>query len=217
MKLCIGELNDWFDLAQAMLRTGLYPDFITVDGSEGGTGAAPVEFSDHVGMPMRDALTLVHNTLVGLGIRDRLRIGVAGKVISSFDIARCLALGADWCNAARGFMFAIGCIQSRSCHTDRCPTGVATQDPLRQRAIVMDDKATRVANYHLATLKNLAELIGAAGLMHPKELQPHHLMVRRADESIARLSETLTLIEPGALLDPARRSQLPEPYRSLSA
>ena len=112
-----------------MLETGIYPDFIVVDGKEGGTGAAPLEFTDHLGMPMREGLIFVHNALVGIDARERIRLGASGKIVTAFDIARAMALGADWCNAARGFMFALGCIQSLTCHTDRCPTGVATQDP----------------------------------------------------------------------------------------
>jgi glutamate synthase domain-containing protein 2 len=132
-KLCIGHPWEWFAICKAMLETGILPDFIVVDGAEGGTGAAPLEFTDHVGAPLQEGLLLVHNTLVGLNLRDRIRIGCAGKVISAFDIARAMALGADWCNAARGFMFALGCIQAQTCHTGTCPTGVTTQDPLRQR------------------------------------------------------------------------------------
>ncbi|HEX4509443.1 MAG TPA: FMN-binding glutamate synthase family protein, partial [Burkholderiaceae bacterium] len=139
-KFCVGHPWEWFGIAKAMLETGLLPDFIVVDGAEGGTGAAPLEFTDHVGAPVQEGLLLVHNTLVGLGLRDRIRIGCAGKVVSAFDIARMMALGANWCNSARGFMFALGCIQSQNCHTDHCPTGVATQDPLRQRALVVPSK-----------------------------------------------------------------------------
>ena len=148
-----------------MLETGIYPDFIVVDGKEGGTGAAPMEFVDHIGKPMRQGLYAVHNALIGIGARHRIKIGVAGKIITAFDIIRALALGADWCNAARGFMFALGCIQSQSCHTDRCPVGVATQDPLRQRALVVPDKAQRVAQFHRTTLAALAEM-GQIGRAH---------------------------------------------------
>ena len=143
-KLCIGHPWEWFALCKAMVETGITPDFIVVDGAEGGTGAAPLEFTDHVGTPLQEGLLLVHNTLVGLNLRDRIAIGCAGKVTSAFDIARLMALGADWCNAARGFMFALGCIQAQTCHTGNCPTGVTTQDPLRQRALVVGDKAERV-------------------------------------------------------------------------
>ncbi len=143
-KLAIGHPWEWFAIAKAMVATGVSPDFIVVDGGEGGTGAAPLEFSNHVGAPLREALLLVHNTLVGLNLRGQIRVGAAGKVVTAFDIARTIALGADWCNSARGFMFSLGCIQSQTCHTDRCPTGVATQDPQRMRALDVADKATRV-------------------------------------------------------------------------
>lgn len=199
-KLAIGHPWEWFGIAKAMLETGITPDFIVVDGAEGGTGAAPVEFTDHVGVPLQEALLLVHNTLVGTGLRDRIRIGASGKIVTAFDIVRTLALGADWCNSARGFMFALGCIQSQSCHTDRCPTGIATQDPLRQRAIVVPDKAERVANFHRNTLKALAELIAAAGLSHPSELKPHHLVRRVSANQVKLASALLPYLEPGQLL-----------------
>ena len=180
-KLCVGHPIEWFGIAKAMLRTDIVPDFIVVDGAEGGTGAAPAEFSDHVGMPLRDGLRLVHNTLIGLGLRPRVKIGAAGKIISSFDLARTLAIGADWCNSARGFMFAVGCLQSLHCHTDACPTGVATQDPLRQKALVVADKSLRVKSFHAQTVASLAELVGAAGLEHPSQLRPTHIMNRDAN------------------------------------
>ena len=137
----------------AMLETDITPDFIVIDGKEGGTGAAPVEFSDNIGMPLVEGLTFAHNTLRGAGLRDRIRIGASGKVVSAFDLAKVLALGADWANSARGFMFAIGCIQAQACHTNRCPVGVATQDPVRQRAIVVPTKAERVARLADASLR----------------------------------------------------------------
>jgi len=139
-KLCIGHPWEWFAIAKAMHETGIVPDFIVVDGAEGGTGAAPLEFCDHVGAPLQEGLLLVHNTLVGLGLRDRIKIGCAGKVVSAFDIARMLALGADWCNSARGFMFALGCLQAQTCHTGNCPTGVTTQDAQRQKALDVPTK-----------------------------------------------------------------------------
>ncbi len=213
IKLCVGHPSEWFSLVKAMIELDQTPDFIVVDGAEGGTGAAPIEFADHVGMPLRDGLSLVHSTLVGAGLRDRIKIGASGKVISAFDIARCLALGADWCNSARGFMFALGCIQSRSCHTDHCPTGVATQDPVRQRAIVVTDKAERVYYFHANTLHALADLLGAAGLQHPGQLSPQHLMVRNAQGQARTLASTLETLLPGQLLpgsDPS--APLPSPF-----
>ncbi len=140
-KLCIGHPWEFLAVCKAMLETEIYPDFIVVDGKEGGTGAAPLEFTDHLGMPLREGLNFVHNALIGINARDRIKLGAAGKIISAFDIARVMALGADWCNSARGFMFALGCIQSQSCHTDKCPTGVSTQDRVRQRALVVPDKS----------------------------------------------------------------------------
>ena len=200
-KLCIGHPWEWFGIAKAMLETGITPDFIVVDGAEGGTGAAPVEFSDHVGAPLQEGLRLVHNTLVGTGLRDRIRLGCAGKVITGFDIARMMALGADWCNAGRGFMLALGCIQAQTCHTGNCPTGVTTQDPLRQRALVVDDKALRVQNFHHSTLHALRDLVQAAGLAHPSEITAHHIVRRISDTEVRQLANLLPQVRPGALLD----------------
>ncbi len=199
-KLAIGHPWEWFAIAKAMVASGIQPDFIVVDGGEGGTGAAPLEFSNHVGAPLREALLLVHNTLVGLNLRGDIRIGAAGKVVSAFDVARTVALGADWCNAARGFMFALGCIQSQSCHTGACPTGVATQDPLRQRALVVPDKATRVFNFHQNTLKALKELLSAAGLNHPDQLGPEHVIRRVSSTEVRSLAALHHFVRPGELL-----------------
>ncbi len=199
-KLCIGHPWEWFAIAKAMLETGIVPDFIVVDGAEGGTGAAPLEFTDHVGAPLQEGLLLVHNTLVGLNLRERVRVGCAGKVISAFDIARAMALGADWCNAARGFMFALGCIQAQSCHTGNCPTGVTTQDPLRQRALDVPTKAQRVLNYHQQTLHALQELVQAAGLNHPSEISASHIVRRNAEHGVKLLANLLPFVAPGALL-----------------
>ena len=199
-KLCIGHEWEFLALCKAMLETEIYPDFIVIDGTEGGTGAAPVEFMDHLGKPMREGLNFVHSSLVGLGIRDRIKLGVSGKIITAFDIARAMALGADWCNAARGFMFAIGCIQSQSCHTDRCPTGVATQDPSRQRALVVEDKAQRVANFHKATMHCLAELTSAVGLNHPSGFSPHFFSRRISQREVLTFAELYPVLAPGDLL-----------------
>jgi len=183
-----------------MLETGVRPDFIVVDGAEGGTGAAPVEFADHIGAPMREGLLLVHNTLVGAGLRDKIRIGVAGKIVTAFDIASVLAIGADWANAARGFMFALGCVQSLHCNTNRCPTGVATQDPARQRALVFADKSERVYNFHRNTLRALSEMLAAAGLEHPSQLAPQHLVRRVSATEVKPFSAMHVFLRPGELL-----------------
>ncbi|AOR72789.1 glutamate synthase [Burkholderia stabilis] len=199
-KLCIGHPWEFFGIAKAMLETGIVPDFIVVDGAEGGTGAAPLEFTDHVGMPLQEGLLIVHNTLVGIGLRDQVKLGASGKIITAFDIARALAIGADWINSARGFMFAVGCIQAQHCDTGRCPTGVATQDPARQRALVVPDKAERVYNFHRNTLHALQELVQAAGLEHPSELRAHHIVQRVTPHQIDLLSSLLEYLKPGVLL-----------------
>jgi len=211
-KFSVGHPWEFFGIVKAMLVTGICPDFIVVDGGEGGTGAAPVEFTDHVGEPLQEALLLVHNTLVGCNLRDQIKIGASGKIITAFDITRTLALGADWCNSARGFMFALGCIQSLTCHTDLCPTGVATQDPLRQRALFVPDKAERVYHFHLNTLKALSELIAAAGLTHPDQLRPHHLVRRVSPNQVKLAASLLPYLDPGELLDPSQFGRLPELY-----
>jgi glutamate synthase domain-containing protein 2 len=199
-KLCIGHPWEWFALVKAMLQTGIVPDFIVVDGAEGGTGAAPVEFTDHVGAPLQEGLLLVHNTLTGAGLRDRIKVGCAGKVVSAFDIARMMALGADWCNAARGFMFALGCIQAQACHTGHCPTGVTTQDPHRQKALHVPSKAERVAKFHAQTLHALKEIVQAAGLQHPSEITAHHIVRRVNDNEVRLLANLVPQIAAGSLL-----------------
>ena len=199
-KLALGHAWEWFGIAKAMQESGILPDFIVVDGAEGGTGAAPSEFIDHVGVPMHEALMLVHNTLVGLELRDRIRIGAAGKVVSAFDIARTLAMGADWCNAGRGYMFALGCIQSMSCHTDRCPTGIATQDPKRWKRLDVPDKASRVAEFHGNTLHALRDLLCAAGLDHPDQLGPEHILRRVSPTEVRSLAALYRFLKPGELL-----------------
>ncbi len=212
-KFCVGHVWEWFAIVRAMLDTGLTPDFIVIDGAEGGTGAAPVEFADHVGMPLQEGLLLVHNTLVGAGLRDRIRLGASGKIISAFDIARTLALGADFCNSARGFMFALGCIQAQSCHTGTCPTGVATQDPSRQKALVVPDKTERVYHFHRNTVKALAELVAAAGLQGPDELTASHVMRRLSPQVVKSYAELFSFLTPGVLLQPG--ASLPEPWATL--
>ncbi len=201
-KLCIGHPWEWFAMVKAMLETGITPDFIVVDGKEGGTGAAPLEFTDHVGAPLQEGLRLVHNTLVGVGLRERIRVGCAGKVVSAFDIAWAMALGADWCNSARGFMMALGCIQAQTCHSGHCPTGVTTQDPLRMQALDVSNKTTRVLNFHQNTLKALQELVQAAGLRHPGEITAHHIVRRVDGNNVRLLANLLPEVAPLALLGP---------------
>ena len=212
-KLCIGHPWEWFAIVKAMQATKILPDFIVVDGAEGGTGAAPLELSDHMGMPLKDGLRLVHNTLVGVGLRDQIRIGASGKIISSFDMARTLALGADWCNSARGFMFALGCIQAQKCHTGECPTGVTTQDPQRQIALVVPSKAERVMHFQQNTLMALQELLQAAGLHSPQDLQPEHISRRVNGTETQSLAEVYPAISKGALLKETL-TKLPEPYKT---
>jgi glutamate synthase domain-containing protein 2 len=185
-----------------MISTGILPDFIVVDGSEGGTGAAPLELTDHMGMPMLEGLRLVHNTLVGLNLRQHIRLGASGKIISGFDVLRTVALGADWCNSARGFMFALGCIQAQTCHTGNCPTGVTTQDPKRQIALVVPNKSERVQNFHRQTLESVQELLQATGLMQPSDLSMKHIMRRISDHEVQNLESLMQSVAPGALLKP---------------
>jgi glutamate synthase domain-containing protein 2 len=184
-----------------MVEEGVTPDFIIVDGSEGGTGAAPAEYEDHVGTPLTEGLIMVHNTLVGVGLRDRIRIGASGKVATGSDIVKRLAQGADYTNAARAMMMATGCIMSQRCHTNQCPVGVATQDPKRARALDVADKSARVARYQRATVAEAQRLIGSMGLRSPAEVTPHNLM-RRVDHVHSRsYAELYEWLEPGRLLD----------------
>jgi glutamate synthase domain-containing protein 2 len=207
-KLCLGHPWEFLALCKAMVESAIYPDFIIVDGKEGGTGAAPIEFMDRLGMPMRDGLVFVNNAIIGIGARGRIKIGVSGKITNAFEIARAMALGADWCNSARGFMFALGCIQSLSCHTDRCPTGVTTQDPTRSRALHVLDKAERVYNFHRATLHALAELTAAAGLDHPNDFHPSHFCRRVSTHEVRTFAELYPVLAEGELLAGARDSSL---------
>ena len=199
-KLCIGQPWQFMGIVKAMLETKIVPDFIVVDGSEGGTGAAPIELIDHMGTPLREGLLFVHNTLVGAGLRDQIKVGASGKIISAFDIASTMAIGADWVNCARGFMFAVGCIQAQSCHTNQCPVGVATQDKERQKALDVPTKAERVFNFQKNTLKALAEMIAAAGLEHPAEIKAHHLAQRINDREIKTYAQLHFWLKNGELL-----------------
>ena len=211
-KLCIGHPWEWFGIAKAMSTTGILPDFIVVDGSEGGTGAAPVELTDHMGMPMLEGLRLVHNTLVGLNLRQHIRLGASGKIISGFDVMRTVALGADWCNSARGFMFALGCIQAQTCHTGNCPTGVTTQDPKRQIALVVPNKSERVLNFHHQTLESVQEMLQAVGLSKPSDLSLKHIMRRVSEHEIQNLDTLMPSLSAGSLLSANQLSGLFSQY-----
>ncbi|WP_180182707.1 FMN-binding glutamate synthase family protein [Acinetobacter sp. YH01020] len=199
-KLCIGQPWQFMSIVKAMLHTGITPDFIVVDGSEGGTGAAPIELIDNMGTPLREGLLFVNNTLIGAGLRSKIKVGASGKIISAFDIASTMAIGADWVNSARGFMFAVGCIQAQSCHTNQCPVGVATQDKDRQKAIHVPTKAERVFNFHKNTLHGLSELIASAGLQHPSDIRAHHLAQRINNREIKNYAQLHFWLKDGELL-----------------
>ena len=200
IKLCVGFPHEMFAIAKAMVKTGIRLDFVVIDGAEGGTGAAPVELSDRVGMPLREGLIIARNALVGVGVKGETRLAASGKVTSGASIAINAAFGADWCNAARAFMFSLGCVQSMKCHTDQCPTGVATQSPARQRGLVVPDKAARVARFHKSTLKALHEIVVAAGLETPSDFRPSHLRQRINVAEMRQTDEVYTFLQPGELL-----------------
>jgi glutamate synthase domain-containing protein 2 len=183
-----------------MVNRQQYIDFITVDGAEGGTGAAPVEFTDHLGSPLKDALVFVDNALIGAGLRDRIKIAASGKIVSAYDIVQHCALGADWINMARPFMFSLGCIQARDCASGKCPTGIATMDPRRYRALDIQKKAVQVRNFHHNTLVAVSELIGASGLKHPQFLTRRHIVRRLSGSDIRLVDQIYPKVEPGALL-----------------
>lgn len=200
-KLCIGSRREFLSICKAMLETGILPDFITIDGSEGGTGAAPLELTNSVGMPMRDGLRFVNNALNGCGLRNQIRIIAAGKIVNAFHIFRTIALGADLCNVARPMMLALGCIQSRSCNTNTCPVGIATQDPARNQAIVVKEKAHRVAEFHRATIHAFAELVAGAGLRSPREIHPSQVLRRIDPVTVHSFEELYPTLEENILLD----------------
>jgi glutamate synthase domain-containing protein 2 len=199
-KLCIGRRSEFMAIVKAMLETGVTPDFITVDGAEGGTGAAPVEYSDNFGMSIDEALVFVRNCLVGAGLRDKIRIIASGKIVTGFDMVTKIALGADLCNVARPMMFAVGCIQALRCDTGTCPTGVTTQDPRRVRALNVDTKAVRVKNFHHATVKSFLSLTGAMGIAYPDELTPDRIMHRLADGPAVSYDRLHECLAPDSLL-----------------
>ena len=200
-KLCVGRKSEFLGICKAMLETKILPDFITVDGAEGGTGAAPLEYSNHIGMPLNDALIFIHNALTGCGLRDKIKIIVSGKVATGFDMITKLGLGADVCNAARAMMLSIGCIQSRQCNENTCPTGVATQNPRLYRALNINLKAQRMANFHRATIHSFLEIVGAMGLSDPSKLKPHRILRRVSASQIKSYDDIYDYLKPHALLN----------------
>lgn len=217
IKLCIGMPHEIMALAKAMLETRITPDFIVVDGGEGGTGAAPQELTDAVGMPMREGLVMMRNVLVGTNLRDHIKLGVAGKIHSGAGMARAFSLGADWCNAARAFMFSLGCVQSMKCHTGNCPTGVATQVGWRQEGLVVEDKARRVAHFQKQTLKSLREIVVAMGLGSPWDISYRDYWLRTESVKAGPMSELYHFLEPGELLADPDSTQYGRAWMQASA
>ncbi len=217
IKLCIGNRWEFLAICKAMVETGQRLDFIVIDGAEGGTGAAPAEFLDHVGAPLRQGLVLARNALVGCGLKDDVRLAASGKQVSAFNMAASLALGADWINTARGFMFALGCIQSLHCHKNTCPTGIATSDPGRQRGLVVPDKADRVHHFHKNTVAALMEVVGAAGCQHPSDLTPRHIIHRVTEDDAVPSDEAYKLLARGALINAAADTHLADEWAMAQA
>lgn len=199
-KLCFGKRTEFLAIVKAMLETQILPDFITIDGAEGGTGAAPMEFSDSVGTPLNDGLSFIHNALVGSGLKEQIRLIAAGKITTGFHMAKKIALGADLCNSARGMMFALGCIQALRCNSNDCPTGVATQNPELVKGLDVMDKGQRVANFHRETVKSFFEVLAAAGMLGARDLKPWHIQRRIGPMKVLNFSQIYPVIEPGSLL-----------------
>jgi hypothetical protein len=199
--LCIGKRREFLSICKAMVYSGMHPDFIVVDGAEGGTGAAPLEFSNSLGLPLTEALVFVHSSLCGIGFRDRVKVFASGKVITGFHIARLICLGADACYSARGMMMALGCIQARSCNNNKCPTGIATQNRALVAGLDVGDKAARTDNYHEQTVGSFMELLAACGFDDPSELRPWNLQQRVGPNEIRHYGELYEFLDDGALLD----------------
>lgn len=209
-KLCLGRKREFFSICKAILKTGICPDFITVDGAEGGTGAAPAEYINYIGVPLESALIFVHNALVGCGLREKIRIIASGKIVTGFDMVKYISLGADIINSARGMMLALGCIQSKQCNRNTCPVGVATQNPKLYRALHVEDKKERVRRFHDATVKSFSEIVGAMGFTEPCELGPESIYRRVSVERVKRFNEIHLYVENGVFL---RDQSLPEEYK----
>lgn len=209
-KLCLGRKDEFLALCKAMLKTNILPDFITVDGAEGGTGAAPEEYTNFIGTPLEAGLVYIHNALVGINVRDKIRIICSGKVTNGFDMVTNIALGADMCNSARGMMMAAGCVQSKQCNANTCPTGVATQNKRLQYGLVVDEKKDRIANFHKNTIKSFLEMVGALGLDNPSDLTPEHIMRRVGVGQAKTMDKIFDYLTPGQLLT----DNIPERYLS---
>ncbi|MFU8831314.1 MAG: FMN-binding glutamate synthase family protein [Wenzhouxiangella sp.] len=209
IKFCLGRIEDFMAMCRAMRDTGICPDFITVDGAEGGTGAAPLEFSNAMGMPKRDALVLVHDVLMGVGLRDQVKVIASGKIMSAFHMVRALALGADACNSARGMMFAMGCIQALRCNNNTCPTGITTQNPALIKGLVVAQKAPRVQRFHESTIAGLIKFLSAMGLQDAGEVGPHHVYRRGTDLKAVSFAEIYTFFKHGQLLDSSEKTDTP--------
>jgi glutamate synthase domain-containing protein 2 len=216
-KLCVGKRHEFLGIVKAMRETGITPDFITVDGGEGGTGAAPLEFSDSVGTPLNEGLSFVHNALVGAELRDRIRVIASGKVNTGFAMATKVALGADMCNAARAMMFALGCIQALRCNTNQCPTGIATQDPALEGGLHVGDKSHRVARFHRETVKSFFEVLGAAGLQRPRDLKPWFVMKRVSAMEIRSYADIYPQLVHGQLLTAPHGTGMARAWEQASA
>jgi len=199
-KLCVGRESELVAICKAMIESGVRPDFITVDGGEGGTGAAPLEFTNSIGMPLREGLAFVCDCLSGFDLKNEVRVIATGKIFTAFHMVRCLALGADMCNSGRGFMLSLGCVHSLICNTNHCPTGVATQDPELMKGLVVTDKSERVMLWHAETVERLCEIIAAAGLRAPSELNRTHVYRRTSQNEIRRYDELYAYTEVGSLL-----------------
>ncbi len=199
-KFCVGKRREFLAVCKAMVKTGITPDFITVDGGEGGTGAAPLEFSNHMGTPLIEGLIFVHNALVGFSLRDKVRVFASGKVTSGFELVKRLALGADACYSARGMMLALGCIQALRCNSNHCPTGVATQDPNLVAGLVPSEKAVRVTSFQRETVESVSEIMGAMGIRSPENLRPWHIMRRISPTEVYHYGEIYDFLEDGELL-----------------
>ncbi len=210
-KICLGDQIEFLAICKAMLETDIYPDFITIDGGEGGTGAAPLEFSNSVGMPARDAWAFAHGALLGAGVRDKLRLIASGKILTGFHMVRAFALGADACNSARGFMLALGCIQALRCNTDKCPTGIATQSPALYKGLVVEDKSERVRRFHSGTIQSLVELLSAMGIESPDQITPDLIHRRVSDMRVRSFADLYDFLEPASLPD----GSAPEPWQRL--